>query len=380
MNMHREQDPAAADGGAVRAGGDHPVLRSTDLLQLTAALVAVRSVSGNERELADLVERRLRTRAPGLSVHRAGNNVVARTENSPARARRVVLAGHLDTVPEMPRGSDADGARGTVSGLGAVDMKGGIAVMLMLAEQAEDSGFGLSFVFYDKEEIGSHRSGMHLLFDKHRDLVQGDLAILLEPTGGVIEAGCQGNLVVELGFDGSRAHTARPWQGVNAIHRASAALARIAGFTPEPVEIDGLTYRQSLAVVAVEGGVQGNVVPDRCSFRVNYRHAPTLDSAAALKVVTSLAPEADDTRVVLSSPPAPPDLHHPLVAKLRAGTGTEAKPKLGWTDVGRFAAHRIPAVNFGPGDSELAHTPNELVSSGELTDCHAALSKFLVSS
>jgi succinyl-diaminopimelate desuccinylase len=370
--------PTGAGDTTARDRTHQDVLRSTDLLTLTAALVAVPSVSGDEQELADLVERRLRARAPRLTVHRVGNNVVARTEDGTARAERVVLAGHLDTVPVMPRGPEPGGA-GTVRGLGAVDMKGGLAVMLLLAEQTADSAFDLTFVFYDKEEIGSRRSGMNLLFAEHRPLVVGDLAILLEPTGGAVEAGCQGNLVVELGFDGTRAHTARPWQGVNAIHRAAAALARIAEHTPEPAVIDGLAYRQAMSVVAVEGGVQGNVVPDRCTVRVNFRHAASLDSDAAAAVVTGLAPEADDARVLLSSPPAPPDLRHPLVAALCAATNAPVRPKLGWTDVGRFAVHGIPAVNFGPGDSELAHGPNEVVSEEELADCHAALYKLLSS-
>ncbi|MEU1629380.1 succinyl-diaminopimelate desuccinylase [Streptomyces sp. NPDC020096] len=367
-------------GTATTTSHHHRVLHSTDLLELTEGLVAIPSVSGNERELADLVERRLLTRAPALAVRRIGNNIVARTEKGGTDRERVLLAGHLDTVPEFPPAArTASGAAGTVSGLGAVDMKGGIAVMLALAEEAADSGFDLSFLFYDKEEVGSRKSGMNMLFAEHPDLVRGDLAILLEPTDGLIEAGCQGNLVVDLGFDGTRAHTARPWQGVNAIHRAAAALARITGFVPDPVDIDGLVYRQALSVVGVDGGVQGNVVPDRCSVRVNYRHAPTLDSAAALEVVTGLAPEADDVRVLLSSPAAPPDLRHPLVARVCTATGAEIKPKLGWTDVGRFAAHGIPAVNFGPGDSELAHTAHEVIGRDALVACHTALLGFLTS-
>jgi len=362
---------------------DHDVLHATDLLRLTAALVAVPSVSGDEEHLADLVEQRLRSRAPLLSVHRIGNNVVARTGAGAGdgvgavRAETVVLAGHLDTVPGAAPGRQS--AAGEVRGLGAVDMKGGLAVMLLLAEHTGDSRYGLTFVFYDKEETGSRGSGTNLLFAEHRHLVRGDMAVLLEPTGGAVEAGCQGNLVVELGFHGTRAHTARPWQGVNAVHRALPALARIAAFEPGPAVIDGLTYKQSMSVVAVDGGVQGNVVPDRCTVRVNFRHAATLDSEAAAALVTGLAPEADETRVVLSSPPAPPALEHHLVAQLHELTAVPARPKLGWTDVGRFAALGIPAVNFGPGDSELAHGPHEVVDQDDLTACYAHLHKLLFS-
>ncbi|MFG2525285.1 succinyl-diaminopimelate desuccinylase [Streptomyces sp. NPDC048527] len=354
------------------------LLTATALLEATAALVGVASVSGDEAALADLVERRLRERAPRLDLVRVGNNVVARRPARGGGVPRVLLAGHLDTVPQMPR-PQAPPAPDTVAGLGAVDMKGGLAVMLDLAGRAADAPMDLGFVFYDKEEIGSRRSGMNLLFAEHRDLVDADLAILLEPTDGLVEAGCQGNLVVELGFHGTPAHTARPWRGVNAVHRAAAAIARIAAHDPRPVVIDGLAYRESLSVVGVQGGIQGNVVPDRCTVRVNYRHAATRDSAAAAGLVASLAPEADETTVVLSSPPAPPDLRHPLVARLVAATGQAPRPKLGWTDVGRFAAHGIPAVNFGPGDSELAHGPHEVVSRDELDACRDVLAGLLLS-
>ncbi|CAJ63299.1 MULTISPECIES: succinyl-diaminopimelate desuccinylase [Frankia] len=355
------------------------VLERTDLLRLAAALVEVPSVSGDEHLLAGLVEHRLRARAPGLRMIRDGNNIIATTRGAqagkPARDRHVVLAGHLDTVPAAKNYPTA--IPGTVSGLGAVDMKGGLAVMLVLAERAQDSDHHLTFVFYDNEEVGSRRSGMTLLFDRYQDFLQADLAILLEPTGGLLEAGCQGNLVVELRYDGSRAHTARPWRGVNAIHRATPALARFGSFEPGPAVVDGLTYRQSLSVVGVSSGVQGNVVPDACQVRVNFRHAPNLSSEEALGTVVGLAGDADGTQVVLSSPPAPPNLEHPLLAALRASAGVDVRPKLGWTDVGRFAAHGVPAVNFGPGDSELAHTGRETVSGAELAACHAALARFL---
>ena len=359
---------------------DRRVLHADSLLDLTAALVEVPSVSRDEKRIADLVERRLRARAPRLELHRVGDSVVARTRSAPApgaeRPPRLAFAGHLDTVPPAgPRTAAGDGRR--VRGTGAVDMKGGVAVMLLLAEQAADAPVDATFVFFDKEEIGSRISGMHALFADHPELIACDFAVLLEPTGGAIEAGCQGNFVVELEFTGARAHTARPWRGSNAVHRAAAAMARIAAHTPETVEIDGLGYRQSLSIVAVAGGVQGNVVPDRCTVKVNYRHAPTIDAAAALALVLGLAPEAAGAEVLLSSPPAPPRLEHPLVRRLARLSGAPVRPKLGWTDVGRFTAAAVPAVNFGPGDSELAHSPHEVVDEDELTACHRALLAFL---
>ncbi|WP_320064481.1 succinyl-diaminopimelate desuccinylase [Micromonospora sp. RTGN7] len=351
-----------------------PVVRADTVFDLTAALVAVGSVSRDEAGLADLVEARLTGRAPHLRVTRVGNNVVARTAHD--RPTRVMLAGHLDTVPGVPpTGPPASGD--VIEGLGAVDMKGGVAVMLMLAELVRDPAHDLTFVFYDREEIGSHQSGMRLLFDEHRELVTADAAVLLEPTDGLLEAGCQGNLVVEFTFTGARAHTARPWRGRNAVHLAIPALARFAAFEPPPVEIDGLVYRQSASVVAVTAGVQGNVVPDRCTVKVNYRHAPHLGTAAAIEELTALAPEADEVHVLLTSPPAAPALTHPLLSALRRTGGLDVRPKLGWTDVGRFAAHGIPAVNFGPGDSELAHTPHEVVSRDALGHCLAVLHRFV---
>jgi succinyl-diaminopimelate desuccinylase len=361
---------------ALGRDAERAVLHGTDLVDLTAALVAVPSPSGDERALADLVERRLRIRAPELAVHRIGDNVVARTGSAGPR-RRLVFAGHLDTVPDFPGRTAPPPDPDAVAGLGAVDMKGGLAIMLLLAERAAHGRDAAAFVFYDKEETGSRGSGMSRLFAEHRELVTCDFAVLLEPTDGIVEAGCQGNLVVELAFSGARAHTARPWRGVNAVHRAAAALARFADYTPEPVVIDALTYRQALSVVGVHGGVQGNVVPDSCTVKVNYRHAPTLDSAAALRVVTALAPEADEVRILLSSPAAPPELGHPLVAQLCAATAGAPRAKLGWTDVGRFAEHGIPAVNLGPGDSELAHTPGEVVSRAGLERVLAALRPLL---
>lgn len=349
------------------------VRHADNVFDLTAALVGIGSVSREEALLAGLVAQRLRERAPHLWVTRVGDNVVARTERG--LPTRVLLAGHLDTVPGSPPAEprrDGD----TIAGLGAVDMKGGVAVMLMLAELAQDAPHDLTFAFYDKEEIGSHQSGMRVLFDDHRDLVAADAAVLLEPTGGLIEAGCQGNLVVEFDFTGARAHTARPWQGSNAVHRATAALSRFAAFDPPPVEIDGLVYRQSVSVVAVSGGVQGNVVPDRCTVRVNFRHAPHTSTEAAVAQLKALAPEAADARVLLCSPPAPPALTHPVLRTLRETGDLPVRPKLGWTDVGRFAAHGIPALNFGPGDPELAHTPHEVVTRDALDHCLAVLLAF----
>jgi succinyl-diaminopimelate desuccinylase len=352
----------------------------TDLLALTEALCAIPSVSGNEGALADEVEKRLRASASALRIERLGANVVARTELG--RERRVVLGGHLDTVPAndnaQPR-RDGD----VLHGLGTADMKGGLAVLLTLAAQASAPGSAeapkhdVTFVFYEGEEIADEHNGLRHLFEQRADLVAGDLAILLEPTGGWVEAGCQGTIHVRATFDGARAHSARPWMGVNAIHKATPLLQRIATFDAPTVDVDGLAYREALQVVRVEGGIANNVVPDRCTVVVNRRYAPsrTLDDAVA--EVTALCADADHVEVVNASPAAPPNLWNPLIAELTGVYNLPVRPKLGWTDVARFAAHGIPACNVGPGDPELAHTAGERVERSDLDGCARVLAAFL---
>ncbi len=349
-----------------------------DLLSLTAALVAVPSISRSEASLADAVEARLRARAPGLEITRVGDNVVARTQIG--RERRVVLGGHLDTVPsnanETPR-LDGD----VLHGLGSADMKGGLAVLLALAEDLSEGGrdarHDVTLVFYVGEEIADEFNGLRDLFDRRADLVAGDLAILLEPTGGWVEAGCQGVVILRATFRGERAHTARPWTGANAIARAAPVLARVAGTEPDPITVDGLEYRQALQVVRVEGGVANNVVPDACSFVVNRRFAPSLSIDDARTEVEQLLAGTDEVDLVTSSPAAPPNLDAPLVAEFVGTLDLAVRPKLGWTDVARFAAAGIPALNYGPGDPSVAHTADERVDRESLDGCHAVLGYFL---
>jgi succinyl-diaminopimelate desuccinylase len=344
-----------------------------DLLGLTAALVAVPSVSRQEEELAGAVETRLRRGE--LAVERVGNNVVART---PGGAEgRVVLAGHLDTVP--PNGNEVPVmAGGVCRGLGSADMKGGLAVMLRLAEEvAATARFGCTFVFYESEEVADEFNGMRLLFAERPDLVAADLAVLLEPTDGWLEAGCQGSIRLEATFLGERAHTARPWQGRNAAHRAAPVLARLAAHEIEPVEENGLVYRQALQVVEVKAGVAGNVVPDRCTVAVNRRYAPSISVEEAETEVRALLEGADEVVLTSVSPAAPPNLDDPLVADFTGRLQVPVRPKLGWTDVARFTAAGIPAINFGPGDPELAHRAGEEVSAASLTHCYQTLRRFL---
>jgi succinyl-diaminopimelate desuccinylase len=237
----------------------------------------------------------------------------------------------------------------------------------------------VTLVFYEGEEVADEFNGLRRLFEESPDLVQGDLAILLEPTGGWIEAGCQGTIHVQATFDGVRAHSARPWMGVNAIHRAAPLLERCANFVAATVDVDSLEYREALQIVRIEGGIANNVVPDRCSVVVNRRYAPSrsLDDAVAEMVQFCTEAGADEVEILNASMAAPPNLMHPLIAEIIGVYDLPVRPKLGWTDVARFAAHGIAACNFGPGDPELAHTAEERVERISLDACLALLEAFL---
>jgi succinyl-diaminopimelate desuccinylase len=349
-----------------------------DLLALTEELCAIPSVSGSEAALADLVEARLRASRAPLRIDRIGANVVARTERG--RDRRIVLAGHLDTVPAS--GNQTPWREGDVlHGLGTTDMKGGLAVLLALADDlANDRArFDVTLVLYEGEEVADEHNGLRRLFAEAPEFVQGDLAVLLEPTGGWVEAGCQGTIHVRAVFNGVRAHSARPWMGTNAIHRAAPLLERCAGFDAATVDVDSLMYREALQVVRIEGGTANNVVPDRCAVVVNRRYAPSrsLEEAVSEMVQFCTDAGADDVEVLNASMAAPPNLTHPLIAEMVGVYDLPVRPKLGWTDVARFAAHGIAACNFGPGDPELAHTADERVDRVTLDACLGLLEAFV---
>jgi succinyl-diaminopimelate desuccinylase len=287
-----------------------------------------------------------------------------------------LLGGHLDTVPVNDNATpriEGD----TLHGLGSADMKGGVAVLLELAERIIDSRFDVTLFFYAAEEVAEEFNGLRLLFRDRPDLVAGDLAILLEPTSGWVEAGCQGTLHLRAEFDGARAHSARPWMGVNAIHRAAEVLARVAAHEADTVDVDGLGYRESLQVVRVEGGVANNVVPDAAAIVVNRRFAPKFSIDEARAQTEKLLAGADRIELLNASPAAPPNLMNPLVAEFIGTLDLAVRPKLGWTDVARLAAHGIAALNFGPGDPEIAHTQGEFVTREDVEGCHAVLAHFL---
>jgi succinyl-diaminopimelate desuccinylase len=349
---------------------------SRDAAALTAALVDIASVSGDEGRLADAVEHALRA-CPTLDVSRDGNVVLART--SLGRAQRVVLAGHLDTVPlagNVP--SRLDGS--TLFGCGTSDMKSGVAVMLRVAHlvgtAALDPRVDLTWVLYDCEEVEAARNGLGRLARTRADVLAGDFAILLEPTDGVVEGGCQGTLRVSVRMRGERAHSARSWLGSNAIHAAAPVLARLAAYEARVVDVDGLTYREGLNAVAITGGIAGNVIPDECTVTVNHRFAPDRSEADALAHVHDVF-DGFDVVLTDSAPGARPGFDSPVAAAFVAAVGGTARAKLGWTDVARFGPLGIPAVNFGPGDPNLAHKPEEHVSVPAVLAAETALVRFL---
>jgi succinyl-diaminopimelate desuccinylase len=339
---------------------------------LTAALVDIPSVSGEEGPIADAVEAALRP-LPHLAVSRHGHTVVARTELG--CAERVILAGHLDTVPvagNLP--SRVEGPR--LFGCGTSDMKSGVAVQLRLAAQLTAAARDVTYVFYDCEEVAAERNGLLRLSREHPELLAGDFAVLMEPTSGQIEGGCQGTLRAEVTAAGQRAHTARSWMGRNAIHEAAGILEVLRGYVAREPEVDGLRYHEGLNAVGIRGGVAGNVVPDECVVTVNYRFAPDRDGAAAEEFVRSLF-AAWPVKVIDVAEGARPGLDQGAAATFAAAVGGTPRAKLGWTDVARFAALGIPAVNYGPGRPEIAHTAGEYVETAIIGECEARLRSWL---
>jgi succinyl-diaminopimelate desuccinylase len=345
------------------------------LLDRVARYVDVPSLSGDEGALASLVEGELAQRAD-LELTRIGDNVVARTTgNAPSR---VVVAGHLDTVPGA---AGAIVAAGRVTGLGACDMKGSLAVMVELATTMPRRAHEVTWLFYACEEVARERSGLLEVLAARPDLLHADAAIVCEPTSAVVEAGCQGVVRARMVLRGVRAHTARPWRGRNAIQRLAAPLAAVAAYEPRRVELDGVTFAEQLQAVGVTGGVAGNVVPDEATLDLGLRVAPdrsTEEAAASLhELLDRFLEDGDELEILDTAEPAPPGLDHPVLAQLVALSGAPPRAKLGFTDVSTFAALGVPAANFGAGDPELAHHPGEFVDETDLVRCHDTLAALL---
>jgi succinyl-diaminopimelate desuccinylase len=345
-------------------------------VELTADMCNIESVSGNEKPLADAIESAL-SGVDHLELIRHGNALVAQTKLG--RAQRVVIAGHLDTVPinnNLPvRYSEEDGAQ-WLWGRGTVDMKAGVAVAVKLAAELTEPAYDITWIWYDNEEVASELNGLGRLAAHSPELLQGDFAILGEPSNSTVEGGCNGTLRVEVRTHGVRAHSARAWKGENAIHKLAPALVALAAYSPATVTVDGLDYREGLSAVGISGGVAGNVIPDEAVLTVNYRFAPDKNVAQALAHVEGVF-AGFEVVVTDSAEGARPGLTSALAQDFVSAVGAEPMPKYGWTDVARFSALGIPAVNFGPGDPSLAHTDDERVLTSQIVECERALRSWL---
>ncbi len=365
--------PGGAAAGDSTAGGPVDLDLALGAAALTAVLVDVPSPSGEEGPLADAIERALRA-LPRLTVDRHGNNLVARTAFG--RPKRVVLAGHIDTVPiagNVPSKQEGD----ILHGCGSSDMKSGVAVQLRVAAAAGAAGgptpvHDLTFAFYDCEEVEAARNGLGHVAREHPDWLVGDFGILLEGTEGVIEGGCQGTMRARVSVTGTRAHSARSWLGENAIHKAAPILARLAGYRGREVDVEGLLFREGLNAVGITGGVAGNVIPDECGVLVNYRFAPDRSEADAERHVREVF-EGFDVEVTDSAPAARPGLDLPEAAAFAALIDAPPRAKFGWTDVARLSGLGVPSVNYGPGDPNLAHTREEHVDLAKVREAERLL-------
>jgi succinyl-diaminopimelate desuccinylase len=339
---------------------------------LTAQLVDIESVSGREQPLADAIEDALAA-LPQLSLHRDGNAIVART--SFGQGERVVLAGHIDTVP-VAANLPSHASDGQLYGCGSCDMKAGVAVQLRLAAQLTAASRDITYVFYDCEEVEAERNGLLRLARNRPELLTADFAVLLEPTGAVVEGGCQGTLRADVTARGERAHSARSWLGSNAIHTAGGILDVLRGYSAREPVVDGLSYHEGLNAVGITGGVAGNVIPDECTVSVNYRFAPDRSAQQAADHVREVF-AGWQVEVTDAAGGARPGLSQPAAASFVAAMGGEPRAKLGWTDVARFDALGIAAVNYGPGDPQLAHTRNEHVPVNQIGQCEAQMLSWL---
>ncbi len=343
-----------------------------DVASLTASLVDIESVSGNEQSIADAVEAALRPLGH-LDVSRHGDTIVARTHLG--LAERVAIAGHLDTVPlsdNLPSRVDAD----NLYGLGSCDMKGGVAIALKLAASITAPNREVTYVFYECEEVEAVRNGLGRLATSDPELLEADFAVLMEPSNALVEAGCQGSMRIDIVVPGVRAHSARWWMGVNAIHGAGEVIERLLTYAPRSPVVDGLRYREGLNAVEISGGVAGNVLPDECRVSVNYRFAPNRTEDEALEHLRELF-DGFEIELVDSAPGAMPGLDRPAAAAFVQAIGGAVNPKFGWTDVARFSVLGVPAVNFGPGDPQLAHSRDEYVPLSHLRICEEQMTTWL---
>lgn len=347
-----------------------------DVVELTRQICDIESVSGNETELADAIQAALSAYAH-LEVLRDGDAVVARTNLG--RASRVVIAGHIDTVPvadNLPVKFLPMEREQVLWGRGTVDMKAGVAVQLKLAATVAEPNTDVTWIFYDHEEVEASKNGLGRLARNHPELLNASFAVLCEPTSAQVEGGCNGTMRIEIKTHGVKAHSARPWMGKNAIHATAEILTILANHKTDEVEVDGLVYRESLNAVLISGGIATNVIPDAATITVNYRFAPSKSVAQAEAHLREIFAGFDLT-VTDSAAGARPGLDRPEAIRFVEATGTTAKPKYGWTDVARFSDLGVPAVNYGPGDPSKAHADDENVPVSQIYACESGLRSWL---
>ncbi|RPE76335.1 MULTISPECIES: succinyl-diaminopimelate desuccinylase [unclassified Frondihabitans] len=345
-------------------------------IDLTRQLCDIPSVSADEKRIADDIWATLEG-CDHLELFRDGDAIVAKTNLG--RAKRVVIAGHIDTVPindNVPTRYETIDGVDYLWGRGTVDMKAGCAVALMLAVELTEPNVDITWVWYDHEEVSDALNGLGRLTREYPEMLASDFAILMEPSNSSVEGGCNGNLRAEIRTYGLRSHSARSWIGDNAIHKAAPILAKLAAYEARQVEVDGLVYREGLNAVGISGGVAGNVIPDECMVHVNYRFAPSRSADEAVAHIHELFGEYDVAIVDLAQG-ARPGLDAPLAQEFLKAVGGEAKPKYGWTDVARFSGLGIPAVNYGPGDPMKAHADDERVALEQITECERGLRAWL---
>lgn len=347
-----------------------------DVATLTEQICNIESVSGSENRLANAIEETLRSTGH-LEVIRDADALVARTNLG--HSKRVVIAGHIDTVPvadNLPVSRrNLDGVD-VLWGRGTVDMKAGVAVALKLAVEISEPNVDVTWVFYDHEEVEAALNGLGRIARNNPQLLESNFAILCEPSSAQVEGGCNGTMRVEVRTAGVKAHSARPWMGKNAIHSLAEVLTRLAANSPAEVEVDGLVYRESLNAVLIDGGIASNVIPDAAKVTVNYRFAPSKSADEAFSCLQEFF-AGFEVALIDVAEGARPGLDLPEAAAFVAATGSTAMPKYGWTDVARFSALGIPAVNFGPGDPNKAHADDENVPIEQIFACESALRNWL---
>lgn len=345
-------------------------------VELTRAICDIPSVSDDETPLADAIFEAV-SALPHLEVFRTGDTIVARTNLG--RPQRVAIAGHIDTVPineNLPTRVVEEDGQEFLWGRGTVDMKGGVGVQLKLAAELVEPRIDITWMWYDHEEVEADRNGLARLSAERPELFAADFAILGEPSNGQVEGGCNGTMRAVIRTHGVRAHSARAWIGENAIHRAAPVLARLAEYRPREVTVDGLAYREGLNAVGIRGGVAGNVIPDLCEIEVNYRFAPSRSVAEAEAHLRDVF-AGFEVEITDAAAGARPGLDAPLAQEFLAAVGAEPRPKYGWTDVARFSALGVPAVNYGPGDPMLAHHDEERVPLAQIESTERGLRAWL---